>query len=59
MNKQKNVKLKYSKGDLATRKKRQKFPFCLMVSDDDDTPYEEKQKEKISSILQITKNDLV
>jgi hypothetical protein len=30
-----------------------------MVSDDDDTPYEEKQKEKISSILQITKNDLV
>jgi hypothetical protein len=29
------------------------------VSDDDDTSYEEKKKEKISSILQITENDLV
>ncbi len=30
-----------------------------MVSDDDDTSYEEKKKEKISPILQITGNDLV
>jgi hypothetical protein len=30
-----------------------------MPSGDDDTPYEETKKEKISSILQIHENDLV
>ncbi len=31
----------------------------MVSDDDDDTSYEEKKKEKISSILQITGNDLL